>query len=81
MSELFPGGCIHSHEGASIFLTFSAQQTTIGTFANSVDSDEMAHHEPAHLDLHGLPFCSCFFYQYPVYIDGYAHNQKWKIPL
>ena len=25
-------------------------------FANSVDLDEVAHNEPPHLDLHGLPF-------------------------
>ena len=37
-------------------LTISAQQTKSATFADSVDSDEMAHRKPCHLDLHCLQF-------------------------
>ena len=37
-------------------LVFSGlTQTKIAEFANSVDLDEVAHHEPPHLDLHCLP--------------------------
>ena len=28
-------------------------------FGNSVDPNEVAHHEPPHLDLHCLPFSLC----------------------
>ena len=38
--------------------TLSALQIQC-TFPNSVDSDEMAHDEPSHLDLRCLLFCSC----------------------
>ena len=30
-------------------------ETKIAEFANNVDLDEVAHHEPPHLDLHCLP--------------------------
>ena len=36
-------------------LTLSVPETKIAEFADSVDLDEMAHHEPPHLDLHCLP--------------------------
>ena len=32
-------------------------ETKIAEFANGVDLDEVAHHEPPHLDLHCLPSC------------------------
>ena len=32
-----------------------ASKTKIIEFENSVDPDEVAHHEPPHLDLHCLP--------------------------
>ena len=41
-------------------MILSALQTNTDTFANSVDPDETAHHEPSHQDLHCLPFCSGF---------------------
>ena len=37
------------------FLTLSVTETKIAEFANSVDLDDVAHHEPHHLDLHCLP--------------------------
>ena len=39
-------------------LTLSTRQTQTGTFANSVDPDEMADNKPSHLELHCLSFCS-----------------------
>ena len=30
-------------------------ETKIAEFANSIDLDEVAHHEPPHLELHCLP--------------------------
>ena len=36
-------------------LTLSLPETKIAEFANSVNLDEVAHHEPPHLDLHCLP--------------------------
>ena len=36
-------------------LTLLLPYTKIAKFANSVDLDEVAHHEPPHLDLHCLP--------------------------
>ena len=35
--------------------TFKVPVTKLIEFANSVDLDELAHHEPSHLDLHCLP--------------------------
>ena len=34
----------------------SVPKTKIDTYENSVDSDETAHNEPFHLDLHRLQF-------------------------
>ena len=39
----------------SRFLALKASNTTIAEFANTADPDEMAHNEPSHLDLQGLP--------------------------
>ena len=36
-------------------LILSVLETQIAEFANSVDLDEVAHHEPPHLDLKWLP--------------------------
>ena len=36
------------------------------TFANSVDPDEMAHHEPFYQDLHCLPLCFWIFIETPI---------------
>ena len=36
-------------------LAFKAPNITIAEFANTVDSDEMAHNEASHLDLQCLP--------------------------
>ena len=36
-------------------LTLQIPVTKIAEFANSVDLDEVAHHEPPHLDLHCWP--------------------------
>ena len=36
-------------------LTLKLPVTKIAEFANSVDLDEVAHNEPPHQDLHGLP--------------------------
>ena len=36
-------------------LTLQVLEMKIADFANSVDPDEVAHHEPPHLDLHCLP--------------------------
>ena len=36
------------------FLNFKAPYTTKAEFANTVDPDETAHHEPSHLDLQCL---------------------------
>ena len=41
-------------------LTLSLTETKITEFANSVDLDEVAHHEPPHLDLRWLPSSLCF---------------------
>ena len=38
-----------------VHLTLLLPETQIAEFANSVDLDEVAHHEPSHLDLHCLP--------------------------
>ena len=38
-------------------LTLSALQPIFVLFANCTDSDETAHNEPSHQDLHCLPFC------------------------
>ena len=35
--------------------TLKLPETKLAEFANSVDLDEVAHHEPPHLDLHYLP--------------------------
>ena len=37
-------------------LSFKAPCVNTVEFANSVDSDEVAHNEPPHLDLHCLPY-------------------------
>ena len=37
-----------------VSLNLSVPETKIAEFANSVDLDEVAHHEPPHLDLHRL---------------------------
>ena len=37
------------------YLTRKAPNATIAEFANTVDPDETAHHEPSHLDLQCLP--------------------------
>ena len=37
-----------------VYTTYSAEHEK--SFANSVDPDEVAHHEPLHLDLHCLLF-------------------------
>ena len=59
-------------------LTISAWQTKIGTYANSVDPDEMTHHESSHLDF----FHSVLVFDLnPVCIDGLAQIQRWKSPL
>ena len=34
---------------------FFLTNTTIAEFANTVDPDETAHHEPSHLNLQSLP--------------------------
>ena len=49
------------HYHSSYSLTLSAQQTNASTFANSVDPDETARHEPSHQALHCLPFCFIFW--------------------
>ena len=36
-------------------LTRKSPNTKIAEFANTVDPDETAHHEPSHLDLQCLP--------------------------
>ena len=38
-----------------MILTLYLPVTKIAEFANSVDLDEVAHHEPPHLDRHCLP--------------------------
>ena len=38
-----------------IVLTLQVPEVKITDFANSVDVDEVAHHEPPHPDLHCLP--------------------------
>ena len=43
------------HEFFFQSLTLSLPETKIADFANSVDLDEVAHHEPPHLDLHCFP--------------------------
>ena len=50
----------HAKNSASLrrklaLLTRSIPGTKIGEFANSVDLDEVAQHEPYHLDLHCMP--------------------------
>ena len=60
-------------------LTLSTLQTRTDTFANSVDPDEMAYNEPSHLDLHCLPFCSCFITN--TLQNGHARIQRWMSPL
>ena len=52
---------------AKSYITLLAQQTKTCTFANRIDPDEMAHNEPSHLDLHCLPFCSCFIFPIPCF--------------
>ena len=43
-------------EITEIPINLSALQTKTGTFANSIDPDEMSHNEPSHLNLLGLLF-------------------------
>ena len=38
-----------------MLLTLKLPETKVAEFANSVDLDEVAHHEPPHLDLYCLP--------------------------
>ena len=38
-----------------LIITPKLPETKIAEFANSVDLDEVAHHEPPHLDVHCLP--------------------------
>ena len=40
-------------------LILEASKMKIGEFVNSVDSDEVAHNEPPHLDLHCLLYSLC----------------------
>ena len=40
---------------SGIFLTLKAPNTTIDEFANTVESDEMAHNEQSHLEIQCLP--------------------------
>ena len=42
----------------SCIVIFQTLEMKIDKFANSVDPDEVAHHEPPHLDLHCLPTVS-----------------------
>ena len=42
-------------------LTIKAPKIKIVEFANSIDPDEVAHHEPSHLDLPCLPFTVLIF--------------------
>ena len=44
----------------SVCLPSKCQKLKIVVFANSEDSDEVAHNEPAHLGLHCLPSTSDF---------------------
>ena len=39
---------------ASLIINSLVPETKLAEFANSVDLDEVAHHEPPHLDLHCL---------------------------
>ena len=39
----------------SVLFTLKVPETKIAEIANSVDLDEVAHHEPPHLVLHSLP--------------------------
>ena len=48
-------------EDVSRSLNFSSLQINKDIFANSVDSDETARHEPSHQDLHYLLFCFILF--------------------
>ena len=41
-----------------LYSNFLVPETKIAEFANRVDLDEVAHHEPPHLDLHCLPLNS-----------------------
>ena len=62
-------------------LALSAQWTKIGSFANSIDPDEMALNEPSHLDLHCLPFCIQFLTNIPVCDKECVKIQIWKSPF
>ena len=49
---------VYTHKGKSFFQGsefFQLPEMKIAEIANSVDLDEVAHHEPPHLDLHCLP--------------------------
>ena len=50
-------------------------------FIDSVDPDETARNEPSHLDLHCLPFCSCFMADTPIRNNGCVQNHRRKSPL
>ena len=55
-----PHRYLHGADVRGLPLTLSALKPKTDTFANSVDQDETAQHEPSLLDLHCLPFCSWF---------------------
>ena len=40
-----------------ISFTLEVSETKIAEFAHSVDLDEVAHHEPRHVDLYCSPSC------------------------
>ena len=50
-----------SKEEKKTLLTRKAPNTTIADFANTVDTNEIAHNEPSHLDLQCLPTSLSFF--------------------
>ena len=60
---------------------FIPAEKKTSNFANSVDPDEMAHYEPSHLDLHCLPFCSCFWPDDLFAMMDMPKIQRRKIPL
>ena len=64
------------HNGLqTVFL--SSLQIKTATFANSVDPDETARHEPFYQDLHCLAFRSVLT-DTPLFNNGHVQTQRWK---
>ena len=46
---------VHGYIYVYIYINSFSTRDEIAEFANNLDLEEVAHHEPSHLDLHCLP--------------------------